>query len=178
MSTDFHVPEHANFCEPCGALLCAGVGVGDSVPCRICGHNSTFPRAPPSTPLCSPLTAGERANVRLTDALRRNLSTPRPLPASAVHLADAAALSSLTPAIGEVAATLDIKPSDLLRRLSGRVSKDARPADEAVVDEECPACKKNGLSYHTAQLRGLDEGQTVFYTCLNTDCKHKFNVNA
>lgn len=93
-------------------------------------------------------------------------------------LATSAPLSSLTGAIGETAASLDIKPSDLLRRLSGRVATATGPAEEAVVDEECPKCKRKGLSYHTAQLRGLDEGQTIFYTCLNEDCKHKYNINS
>jgi Transcription factor S-II (TFIIS) len=89
-----------------------------------------------------------------------------------------APLAYLTGAIGETATSLSIKPSDLLRRLSGRVAKGSGPAEEAVVDEECTKCKRKGLSYHTAQLRGLDEGQTIFYTCLNTGCQHKFNVNS
>lgn len=87
-------------------------------------------------------------------------------------------LSSLTGTIGETAASLDIKPSDLLRRLSGRVATATGPTEEATVDEECPKCKHKGLSYHTAQLRGLDEGQTIFYTCLNQDCRHKYNINS
>jgi DNA-directed RNA polymerase I subunit RPA12 len=74
---------------------------------------------------------------------------------------------------------LPIKPSELLRRLSGRAAGGGGgKADEAIVDEDCPTCKHPQLSYHTAQLRGLDEGQTVFYTCLNKDCGHKFNVNS
>lgn len=89
-----------------------------------------------------------------------------------------APLSSLTGAIGATAASLEIRPSDLLRRLSGQVAKGSGPAEEAVVDEECPKCKCKGLSYHTAQLRGLDEGQTIFYTCLNVECQHKFNINS
>jgi DNA-directed RNA polymerase I subunit RPA12 len=79
---------------------------------------------------------------------------------------------------GTIAKTLPIKPSELLRRLSGNQATGGTEADEAVVDEECPKCKHPKLSYHTAQLRGLDEGQTVFYTCLNKECSHKFNVNS
>lgn len=64
-----------------------------------------------------------------------------------------------------------------MKRLIG---KDAGTgaAKEAETNEECPKCGETGLSYHTAQLRGLDEGQTIFYTCLNKDCKHKFTLNS
>lgn len=89
----------------------------------------------------------------------------------------AAPLADLTPAIGEVATTLHIPPSNLLRRLTGRAAT-ATEAEEAVIDEECPKCGHVGLSYRTAQLRGLDERQTIFYTCLNKACVHKYKLNS
>eukprot|EP00163_Fabomonas_tropica_P006349 TRINITY_DN15920_c0_g1_i1.p2 TRINITY_DN15920_c0_g1~~TRINITY_DN15920_c0_g1_i1.p2 ORF type:complete len:125 (-),score=15.85 TRINITY_DN15920_c0_g1_i1:188-562(-) len=49
-------------------------------------------------------------------------------------------------------------------------------SNEATVDEECPKCGNIGMSFHTAQLRSADEGQTIFYTCLS--CRHKFSVNS
>ncbi|ORD96675.1 RPA12 [Hepatospora eriocheir] len=48
--------------------------------------------------------------------------------------------------------------------------------NEGIINEICPNCNHNQLSYTTLQLRSADEGQTVFYTCLN--CKHKFTINS
>jgi DNA-directed RNA polymerase I subunit RPA12 len=76
--------------------------------------------------------------------------------------------------------SLKVKPSDLLIRLTSTSGsgKSMEDAEEAVADEECPVCKHPKLSYRTAQTRGLDEGQTVFYTCMNPKCKHKFALNS
>jgi DNA-directed RNA polymerase I subunit RPA12 len=95
-----------------------------------------------------------------------------------VSLGQAAPLSDLTVAPGTVTTTLTIKQSEIMRRLSSRNAKALEHAEEAMVDEDCPVCKHPKLSYRTAQLRGLDEGQTVFYTCLNPECRHKFTVNS
>lgn len=76
-----------------------------------------------------------------------------------------------------MSSVLQIDRSDLLLRLSGR-DTDAAAHEEAVIDEDCPKCKHPKLSFHTAQLRGVDEGQTIFYTCLNKTCGHKFTVNS
>lgn len=93
-------------------------------------------------------------------------------------LYSSAPLSAIAAGVGEVLYTLNVEPSEVMRRLSGRVAVQDATADEAVVDEECPVCKHPQLSYHTAQLRGLDEGQTIFYSCLNKSCGHKFNLNS
>lgn len=45
----------------------------------------------------------------------------------------------------------------------------------AVVDEDCPKCGHNKASFYTLQLRSVDEGQTVFYTCLN--CENHWSQN-
>ena len=43
------------------------------------------------------------------------------------------------------------------------------------VEEECPKCKYHRMSFYTMQMRSVDEGQTVFYTCLS--CNYKFSTN-
>eukprot|EP00455_Lapot_gusevi_P003465 TRINITY_DN11416_c0_g1_i1.p1 TRINITY_DN11416_c0_g1~~TRINITY_DN11416_c0_g1_i1.p1 ORF type:complete len:146 (-),score=21.02 TRINITY_DN11416_c0_g1_i1:312-689(-) len=45
----------------------------------------------------------------------------------------------------------------------------------AVVNEICPKCGHDKMSFYTMQLRSADEGQTVFYACLK--CAYKFSVN-
>mmetsp|Transcript_2527 Transcript_2527/g.3434 ORF Transcript_2527/g.3434 Transcript_2527/m.3434 type:complete len:117 (-) Transcript_2527:127-477(-) len=50
-------------------------------------------------------------------------------------------------------------------------------AKRAVVDEQCPKCSHPEMEFYTMQLRSVDEGQTVFYECLNSNCQHKFSVN-
>eukprot|EP00835_Amoeboradix_gromovi_P000789 NODE_29_length_33183_cov_0.333666.p23 type:complete len:140 gc:universal NODE_29_length_33183_cov_0.333666:25380-25799(+) len=45
----------------------------------------------------------------------------------------------------------------------------------ATIDEKCPKCNNPEMTFFTMQLRGADEGATVFYSCPN--CMHKFSVN-
>ncbi|XP_062845558.1 DNA-directed RNA polymerase I subunit RPA12 [Trichomycterus rosablanca] len=40
-----------------------------------------------------------------------------------------------------------------------------------VVDRRCSRCNKEGMVYHTRQMRSADEGQTVFFTCIH--CRYK-----
>lgn len=55
----------------------------------------------------------------------------------------------------------------------GKAKKPAR----ATVNEECPSCKAPFMEFYAMQLRSADEGQTVFYECVNVKCGHKFSVN-
>jgi len=50
-----------------------------------------------------------------------------------------------------------------------------RQSTRAVVEEECPACGHMQVEFYTMQMRSVDEGQTVFYECLN--CRHKWKQN-
>ncbi|KAG7500898.1 DNA-directed RNA polymerase I subunit RPA12 [Solea senegalensis] len=36
-----------------------------------------------------------------------------------------------------------------------------------VIDRRCSRCNKEGMVYHTRQMRSADEGQTVFFTCVH-----------
>jgi DNA-directed RNA polymerase I subunit RPA12 len=47
----------------------------------------------------------------------------------------------------------------------------------ATVEEQCPKCGHPEMEFYTMQLRSADEGQTVFYECLNKRCQHKYSVN-
>ncbi|XP_028316453.1 DNA-directed RNA polymerase I subunit RPA12 [Gouania willdenowi] len=40
-----------------------------------------------------------------------------------------------------------------------------------VIDRRCSQCNKEGMIYHTRQMRSADEGQTVFFTCIH--CRHQ-----
>ncbi|KAL0961785.1 hypothetical protein UPYG_G00331710 [Umbra pygmaea] len=41
----------------------------------------------------------------------------------------------------------------------------------AVIDRRCSRCNKEGMVYHTRQMRSADEGQTVFFTCIH--CRYQ-----
>lgn len=48
-------------------------------------------------------------------------------------------------------------------------SKDDEQSSGPIVERICRKCGHNQMSYAAMQLRSADEGQTVFFTCLN--CK-------
>ncbi|XP_037549530.1 DNA-directed RNA polymerase I subunit RPA12 [Nematolebias whitei] len=42
-----------------------------------------------------------------------------------------------------------------------------------VIDRRCSRCNKEGMIYHTRQMRSADEGQTVFFTCVHCRFQEK-----
>ena len=51
-------------------------------------------------------------------------------------------------------------------------SKEDDQSSGPIVERICRKCGHNQMSYAAMQLRSADEGQTVFFTCLN--CKYVF----
>jgi hypothetical protein len=39
----------------------------------------------------------------------------------------------------------------------------------------CPICRYGIVAYKEVQTRPSDEPQTIFYACLNEECKHLWN---
>lgn len=48
--------------------------------------------------------------------------------------------------------------------------------ENPIVEKICEKCGHDKMSYACRQTRSADEGQTVFYTCLN--CKYSIVENA
>ena len=46
----------------------------------------------------------------------------------------------------------------------------------AEINERCPKCDADTLSFHTMQTRSADEGASVFYTCHRCGYKDKLNT--
>lgn len=68
------------------------------------------------------------------------------------------------------------KPSafpSLLRQKRSAIQtiKQSDRQSDAVIQETCPECGRKEVRYSQAQLRGADEGTTIFYNC---ECGHKF----
>ncbi|KAL0212209.1 hypothetical protein RCL1_005835 [Eukaryota sp. TZLM3-RCL] len=55
--------------------------------------------------------------------------------------------------------------------------EESKQSQDVVISETCPKCGHDKMSFRTMQLRSVDEGSTVFYTCLNTKCKFTYSLN-
>lgn len=73
----------------------------------------------------------------------------------------------------------DAFPSSLRLKKSAvktLLSKDDQSGGNgATIEETCPKCGNEEMTYHTLQLRSADEGATVFYTC--TSCGYRYRTN-
>jgi RNase P subunit RPR2 len=52
------------------------------------------------------------------------------------------------------------------------VTEDDMQRDQTI-EKKCPQCGNKEMKYYTLQLRSVDEGSTVFYTC--ELCGHKYD---
>ncbi len=67
-------------------------------------------------------------------------------------------------------------PSALRSKRSAVQTLTAEDMDmEASIRETCTECGREEVRFHTAQLRGADEGTTVFYSC---ECGHRYLLPA
>ena len=65
----------------------------------------------------------------------------------------------------EFVTKLEMKPKAWLRddEATGK-------AKRATIEQDCEKCDNNLMYFESRQMRSVDEGQTVFYTC--TKCGH------
>ncbi|KAI1163265.1 hypothetical protein F5B18DRAFT_323376 [Nemania serpens] len=71
------------------------------------------------------------------------------------------------------------KPSDFPSLLRQKLSivqsvEKHKINTEAMINETCDKCGRTEVRFSAVQLRGADEGSTIFYTC---ECGHKWNTN-
>lgn len=71
------------------------------------------------------------------------------------------------------------KPSDFPSLLRQKLSivqsvEKHKISTEALANETCDKCGGTEVRFSAVQLRGADEGSTIFYTC---QCGHKWNTN-
>lgn len=55
------------------------------------------------------------------------------------------------------------------------VNRDQSQRNAATIKEKCPKCGNSEMEFTTVQLRSVDEGQTVFYSC--PKCSYKYSLN-
>ena len=65
----------------------------------------------------------------------------------------------------EFVTKLEMKPKEWMRDVEA-----AGKAKRATIEHDCEKCDNNLMYFESRQLRSVDEGQTVFYTC--TKCGH------
>ena len=142
------------FCTACGNLLDASSGNAKAIlTCNQCGTENQGKRMPlpflplPPLPLSSTL-----------------LSFPPSQPANHPHLD--IPFKTIT-----TKSKPNAFPSLLRSKLSSVQSLSAEDVEtHAVIQETCPDCGRTEMRWYTQQLRGADEGSTVFYEC---ECGHK-----
>lgn len=134
------------FCTDCGNLLDSTTGRAESIlTCACCGAQNKGSTFPPFH-----LSSKCKANTLLS------------------CFPDTASTTITTTSKGTSF------PSILRQKRSAiqTVKRDDLQTD-AVIAETCPKCNAKEVRWSQAQLRGADEGSTIFYTCFNPECGNK-----
>eukprot|EP00924_Labyrinthula_sp_SR-Ha-C_P015528 maker-scaffold_4-snap-gene-2.47-mRNA-1 protein AED:0.02 eAED:0.02 QI:107/1/1/1/0/0/2/358/126 len=118
--------------------------------------------------------------INFCDICETLLPTPNHDPIICPCCANKTSYSDIEPRKLIMETTLEEKPEhewklELLRKIEREKSGKDKTTKRAIVEEECPRCGHNLASFYTVQLRSVDEGQTVFYECL--ECKHNWSQN-
>ncbi|KAK2958107.1 putative Transcription factor S [Blattamonas nauphoetae] len=67
------------------------------------------------------------------------------------------------------------EPKKLIVFEEEKIERKEEDRAKAIIEEMCPVCQHNRMSFTTMQLRSADEGQTILYECLK--CGHRYSVN-
>lgn len=133
------------FCTDCGNLLDGGAGKRDAIlTCQICG------------------------------ALCKGTSPAIPLPHVLAYKATSLFRSDTSSKTIITRSKLSAFPSALrAKRSEVQTITEADMQTSATIAHPCEKCGREEVRYYTQQLRGADEGSTVFYEC---DCGNKYII--
>lgn len=70
----------------------------------------------------------------------------------------------------EIHSTITFNPEE---QSSLAVKEEESELKGPVIDRRCSRCGREGMIYHTRQMRSADEGQTVFFTCIHCRFQEK-----
>ena len=136
------------FCTDCGNLLDGSSGNKEvMLTCDVCGTENRGRRNEPRWPARGTSRA-RHADSRLPDNASTSITaTSKPNAFPSALRAKRSTVQTLT--------------------------EDDIPKDAAIA-ETCSECGRKEVRFYTQQLRGADEGSTVFYSC---ECGHRWTAN-
>jgi DNA-directed RNA polymerase I subunit RPA12 len=141
------------FCTDCGNILERAAPSVPEIPCEICGVENTSKSSPP--------LHKQPASHPMYPLLKRNFHR----------------LVNQWPLTLRTTSRPDAFPS-VLRNKRDKVQRldTANIETWAKTSETCPSCKKSDTLFREMQLRGADEGSTVFFRC--SHCSHMYFYSA
>lgn len=145
------------FCDDCGNLL--DESINDEVKCDVCGRlcKSTVPPPPPNPP--PPFSTSILSKSDIGIFFWGGGRAPKTDTISSQTTTSTSRSNNF--------------PSALRTRLRSTTQKVTAQdiANTRRIAKECPGCHVEEMAWSEAQLRGADEGSTIFYHCL--DCGYR-----